>query len=278
LPQDQFLSWGWRLAFWLSVLLVAVGLYIRLRILETPAFTRIRESGALARVPFVELLRTHTKQVLLGLGTRWAEGVAFNIYGVFIIAYLVNQLQLPQTMALLDVMAASGVMIFFILLYGALSDRIGRRLLFGSGALVFGLGAFPAFWLITTRDPALILLAILIAFGIAYPAMYGPQAAFYAELFHPRVRYSGVSFVYQFSGIFASGLTPVVATALVLWGGGQPWLVAGYMLVVGLTSLTCTYLLREPYGPASEDLPATPSGAQARSLARGQEARGAPGN
>jgi MHS family shikimate/dehydroshikimate transporter-like MFS transporter len=247
LPGDMFLQGWWRVAFLVSLLLVIIGVYIRLKIMETPAFRKVQETQSVAAVPFLDLLRKHTKQVLLGMGCRYIEGVAFNIYGVFVITYIVTALKMPRTTALLAVTAASLVMIFFIPVFGRLSDRLGRRKVFGIAAALTGLLSFPAFWAMSTAGGSgiVVALAIIIPFGIVYAAVYGPEAALFSELFETRVRYSGISFVYQFSGIFASGLTPIIATALLKQGDGQPWLIAGYMLVVGMISAACAYALKE---------------------------------
>lgn len=224
LPGEMFLQWAWRIPFLLSIVLVGVGIYIRLRLMETPAFTRIQETSAVSRVPFLDLLRSHPKQILLGMGCRYIEGVAFNIYGVFVITYLVTALKLPRATALLAVTLASLVMLFFIPAFGRLSDTVGRRKVFAAAALLTGLLAYPAFWLMSNAGGSGLLVgfAIIIPFGIVYAAVYGPEAALFSELFDTRVRYSGISFVYQFSGIFASGLTPIIATALLKQNDGQP--------------------------------------------------------
>jgi MHS family shikimate/dehydroshikimate transporter-like MFS transporter len=247
LPGDMFLQWAWRIPFLLSIVLVGVGIYIRLRLMETPAFTLVQETRTVSRMPFMDLIRSHPKQILLGMGCRYIEGVAFNIYGVFVITYLVTTLKLPRTTALLAVTIASLVMLFFIPVFGRLSDTLGRRKVFGTAALLTGLLAFPAFWLMSTAggNGLLVALAIIIPFGVVYAAVYGPEAALFSELFDTRVRYSGISFVYQFSGIFASGLTPIIATALLRQDDGQPWLVATYMLIVGAISALCAWWLRE---------------------------------
>ncbi len=247
LPGDMFLQWAWRIPFLLSIVLVAVGIYIRLKLMETPAFTRVQESRVVSRVPFMDLIRNHPKQILLGMGCRYIEGVAFNIYGVFVITYLVTTLKLPRTTALLAVTIAAVLMLFFIPAFGRLSDTVGRRKVFGTAALLTGLLAFPAFWLMSNAGGSglLVTLAIIIPFSIVYAAVYGPEAALFSELFDTRVRYSGISFVYQFSGIFASGLTPIIATALLRQNDGQPWLVAIYMLIVGLISASSVWALRE---------------------------------
>jgi MHS family shikimate/dehydroshikimate transporter-like MFS transporter len=247
LPGDMFIQGWWRVAFLVSLLLVIIGVYIRLKIMETPAFRKVQETQSVAAVPFLDLIRTHTKQIILGMGCRYIEGVAFNIYGVFVITYIVTALKMPRTTALLAVTAASVVMIFFIPVFGRLSDRLGRRRVFGVAAALTGLLAFPAFWAMSTAggNGIIVALAIIIPFGIVYAAVYGPEAALFSELFDTRVRYSGISFVYQFSGIFASGLTPIIATALLKQGDGQPWLIAAYMLIVGLISAACAYALKE---------------------------------
>lgn len=247
LPGDALLAGAWRIAFLVSVILVAVGVYIRLKIMETPAFLRVQQTQTVARVPFMDLLRNQTREVVLGMGCRYIEGVVFNIYGVFVITYLVVSLKVPRATALLDVMLAALVMLFFIPMFGKLSDRLGRRKVFAWGALLSGLAGFPAFWLMSTGapSPVLIAIAIVVPFGLIYAAVYGPEAALFSELFDTRVRYSGISFVYQFSGIFASGLTPIIATALLRQGDGQPWLVAGYMLIVGLISTASVLMLKE---------------------------------
>jgi MHS family shikimate/dehydroshikimate transporter-like MFS transporter len=247
LPGDMFLQWAWRIPFLLSILLVAVGIYIRLKLMETPAFTRVLETRAVSRVPLLDLLRNYRKQILLGMGCRYIEGVAFNIYGVFVITYLATALKVPRTTALLSVTIASVLMLFFIPFFGRLSDTVGRRKVFGTAALLTGLLAFPAFWLMSTAGGSglLITIAIVIPFSIVYGAVYGPEAALFSELFDTRVRYSGISLIYQFSGIFASGLTPIIATALLKQNDGQPWLVATYMLIVGVISAVSVWALRE---------------------------------
>lgn len=247
LPEADFFSWGWRIAFLISALLVAVGVYIRLKIMETPAFTRIQESNKLVHVPFFELWRTHGKNTLLGLGARYIEGVTFNIFGVFIVGYIAGTLSLPRQTALAGVMIASAIMIIMLPIYGNLSDKIGRRRMFGVAGLLIGILSFPAFWLMQSKDPLLIWIAIAVPFAIVYPAVYGPQAALFSELFDTRVRYTGISFVYQFSGIYASGLTPIIATALLPMGNNQPWLICAYVLAVSIISALSVFAMTEAH-------------------------------
>ncbi len=247
LPDEQFFAWGWRAVFLVSVVLVIIGLYIRLQILETPAFTRVREAQEEARVPFTELLRTQPKELLLGMGARWIEGLVFNAYGVFIISYVTDQLGLSRGTGLTGVMIAAAFGLVLVPIYGLLSDRLGRRVVYSAGAALFGLFVFPSFLLINTRESVLIWLSIVVALGLIYPAIYAPLAAFWSELFDTRVRYTGVGSVYQFSGILASGLTPSIATLLLGFAGGAPWLFVGYMIVVTFISLAAVYFSPETF-------------------------------
>jgi MFS family permease len=249
LASDQaFLEWGWRVAFLLSAVLVAVGLYIRLKILETPMFEELRATQAQAKVPFFELWRTHTLKTILGMGCRYIEGVTFNIFGVYSIAYLTTALKLPRTTALIAVSIASFVMVFLIPFFGKLSDSYGRRKTYAFGVAGIALLAYPAFWLMDTRSVPMVILAIVVPFGIVYPMVYGPIAAMFSESFSTRVRYTGVSFVYQFSGIFASGLTPLIAATLLHVGDNRPWLIAGYIVLVSLVSLVSVAFLGDRTG------------------------------
>jgi MFS family permease len=261
LSDEQFLAWGWRVAFLLSGLLVAVGLYIRVKIIETPDFQKVKESRSESNVPFVDLLREHPRNVLLGMGARYIEGVCFNIFGVFIITYVTTTLQLPRSTALLGVIIASAIMIVMVPIYGMLSDRIGRRTIYCCGAAAIGILIFPSFWLMNTyREAAWVWFAIVLPFSFAYPAVYGPQAALFSELFNPRVRYTGISFVYQFSGIFASGLTPLIATALLGYGNGQPWLICAYVAVVAAISFLSVAAMRFHHGDPATEASSAPSG------------------
>ncbi len=171
--------------------------------------------------------------------------MTFNIYGVFIIGYLANTLKMPRQSALSAVMIASAIMIVMLPICGRLSDRIGRRKMFGIAGLLIGVVSFPAFWLMGQGSTLLATIAITVPFAFIYPAVYGPQAALFSELFDTRMRYTGISFVYQFSGIFASGLTPIIATALLPLGGGKPWLICLYILFVSGVSALSVYAMTD---------------------------------
>jgi len=253
LSDAEFLAWGWRVAFLVSVVMVGVGLYIRLKVLETPEFEQLKARNAQSKLPFADMIRQYPRNVLLGMGARYIDGVFFNILGVFVIGYLANTLKIPRTTALLGVSLAALVMIATIPFFGALSDRVGRRRTYAIGSIVTALSSFAAFYLMTPTAPTIVIwLAIIVPFGVLYASVYGPEAALFCELFDPRVRYTGISFVYQFSGIFASGITPLVATALLAQGNGTPWLICGYVLFAGIVSAVCALAIRPTVPPPAE--------------------------
>jgi MFS transporter, MHS family, shikimate and dehydroshikimate transport protein len=247
LPEEQFLSWGWRVPFLVSVLLIGVGLFIRLKIMETPAFSQVKESGTEARMPMVEVFRDYPKNVLLTMGARLSEGQVFNIFAVFAITYATTQLELTRSTVLYGVLIGAAVECLTLPVFGAFADRFGRRPVYMGGAAFCALFAFPFFWLLDTENTVLIWLALALGFAIGHSAMWGPQASFFSEAFGTRVRYSGTSFVYQFSGIASSALTPLIATALLGWAGGSPWLVVVFVIAYAAISFISTYLARETY-------------------------------
>lgn len=238
LTDEQFLAWGWRVAFLLSGVMVFVGMYIRLNVQETPEFAAVKQRNEATQIPFFDMMRRYPGNILKGMGARYIDGVFFNIFGVFSINYLTSTLKISRTEALLGVMAAAIVMCFTIPFFGQLSDRIGRTKVYFWGSLITAVSAFPGFWLMTHSggNTMMIWLAIIIPFGIFYASVYGPEAALFCDLFDAKVRYTGISFVYQFSGIFASGITPIIATALLKSGGGEPWQICAYVVFAGVVS------------------------------------------
>lgn len=237
LPEAAFLSWGWRVGFIASIVLVAIGLYIRMRILETPEFATIKAKGAEAKLPFAVMITEYPRNILLGMGARYIDGVFFNVFAVFSIAYLTNFVKLPKATALWAVSSAALTMIVFIPLFGYLSDKIGKPKIYAIGSLLLALSTYPAFLAMSSGDTTAVFAAIIIPFGIIYSMCYGPEAGLFSDLFDARVRYTGISFVYQFSGIFASGLTPIIATYLLEANGKQPWLICAYVVFSALVSM-----------------------------------------
>lgn len=257
LPDDQFFAWGWRVPFLLSIFLVGVGLFVRLRIMETPFFDRVRSSGEEARLPVVDLVRAYPGNVTLTLGARLVLDTCFYIFATFVLAYATGELGLPRSMVLTGLMIAAVAEIATIPIFGALSDRVGRRAVYMGGVAFLGLFAFPFFWLLGTGAPVAVWLALTLGLAGGHAAAYGPQAALYSELFDTRVRYSGATLGYQLSGMIAGGPAPFVATALVAYSGGAPWLVAAYMAFMAAISLLSAYAMAETF---KSDLSAEPSG------------------
>ena len=246
LPDEQFLAWGWRLPFLLSIVLVGVGLFIRLRILETPAFERIKEAGAEVRLPVVEAVREHPRSVLLAAGMNLGFNTFIFVLFTFMLSYATTQLGLPRGVVLQATVVGGAVQIASVLAFSALSDRVGRRPVMLAGAAFLALYAFPLFWIVNTGSAALIFLALAIGF-FGSAAIFGPMAAFIAESFDTKVRYSGASLGYQMGAVLGGGLSPFVATALLAWSGGASWSVSVYLVLGALMSLVSVYLLAETY-------------------------------
>ncbi len=212
-PEAEFLAGAWRVPFLLSAVLVVVGLFIRMQISEPPGFAKLKAANTQARMPVLDAIRDHPKEVLVAFGARFAENGIFYVYTVFVLAYATAQLQVPASIALTGVLIAAAVELFAMPAFGWLSDIVGRRPVYLFGAGLSLVWAFPFFWLVNTRQTPLIYLGIL-GLAIGHSAMYGPQASFFSELFGTRVRYSGASLGYQLSSVFAGGLSPIIATAL----------------------------------------------------------------
>jgi metabolite-proton symporter len=249
LDEEAFQTWGWRVPFLLSVLLIGVALYAQLRLEDTPAFKRVQqhEGGPKRRSPIIEVLRSHPRQILLAAGSFIAVNGGFYIYIVYSLSYGTKVLGLPESVMLIGVLGSSAVNLALIPLFALLSDRIGRRPVYLAGALGTVLVAFPVFWLIDTKVTFLIFVGLLIG-GAANSAMYGPQAAMFAEMFSAEVRYSGASLGYQIGAVLGGGLAPLIAASL-YQATGTSASISAYLLVMALITLVSAYLLAETYSP-----------------------------
>ncbi|WP_201263626.1 MFS transporter [Mycobacterium montefiorense] len=247
LGPTRFLAYGWRIGFLLSVVLVVIGVVVRLRVEETPAFRQLRDLEASSTVPIREVLREprSRRNTLLGLLSRWAEGSAFNTWGVFAISYATGALGLNRVSVLIVVTIAALLMAVLLPVSGALTDRYGARRVYLIGVALYGLAAFPAFALFGTRNLIWFGLAMILVFGVVHALFYGAQGTLYSSLYPTGTRYTGLSFVYQFSGVYASGVTPMILTALIAAVGGAPWLACGYLVATAAISVFATALIRD---------------------------------
>jgi MFS transporter, MHS family, shikimate and dehydroshikimate transport protein len=240
LPEAEFLAWGWRIPFLVSILLVEVGLFVRLKLVETPKFTEVRERNEIARLPIAEVLLKDWKNFLIAVGLKITEVAWVYILTVFIVFYASTRLALPRSVILDAVLYAALLEMLTIPLFGMLSDRVGRKPLYVAGAIFSALFAFPLFSLLETRDATIITLTIALAMSLSHGMMFGPQAAFLPELFGTKVRYSGASLGCQISAAISGGFAPLVATALLTWENGTHS-ISIYM--VGLSAITLVAVL-----------------------------------
>lgn len=239
LSPDDFLAWGWRVPFFASVALVAFGLWIRVGVEETPLFRQIEQQRSKAQAPVSEVVRGHWRSLLIGGGVRIGPDVLYSLSVAFSLSYMTTVLGLSRTLALTALSLGGVVNAVSIPLFGGLSDRWGRRTIYGAGAVLGLVWMFAFFPLLATKQPALIVLAVVVALTI-HAMMYGPQAAFIAEQFPTRVRYAGASLAYTLAGIVGGGIAPMVSTAL-LQSYGTTIAVSSYAAVALL--ITCLILL-----------------------------------
>jgi MFS family permease len=264
---DQFLDWGWRVPFWLSIVMVGIGLYIRLGILETPTFTRIVEEKRIERAPVIEVLKRQPKLVALTALARMGQQGPFYIFAAFVFTYGTTMLHSSRNLLLAAVMCATALSAVTTPLAGHLSDRFGRKRMYIIGIASIGVFTFVYFALLNTAIPVVIFVAIILSF-IPHDMAYGPQAALIAECFPPRVRYSGSSLGFHLASIIAGGPAPLIATALLAWTGSG-YSVALYVLLSCVISIAATIPLpdytnrdisEEPiYGLAGSAVPAEAS-------------------
>jgi MHS family shikimate/dehydroshikimate transporter-like MFS transporter len=247
LPKDDFLAWGWRIPFLLSIVLVLVGFYIRAKVTETPVFQDAVARRKPLRSPALEALRRYPKEMAVVVGARLAENGLGYLFPVFGLSYLTKTLGVPKGTALTGIMIAHGLSLLTIPLFSALSDRIGRRPVYIGAALFGAAYAFPFFMLIDTKDPLIIALAFIPAISISVSGMFGPQAAYFAELFGARLRFSGFALAREMGSILAGGVAPFLAAWLVVQMDGAPWGVAIYIIVMALITAFAVYHGPETY-------------------------------
>ena len=262
----SFDNWGWRIPFLISIVLVAVGLYVRLRVLETPEFEDVRQRRAVVRYPLFQVLRRQWGQVLSSAFVRMSEQAPFYLFTVFVLTYTTTKLKLNRNDVLNDVLIAAAIGLLTVPLFGHLSDRIGRRLVYGIGIVLTAVYAFPYFGLLNTKTTGLVLLGVILSL-VFHDMQYGPQAALIAESFGPDVRYSGAGLGYQLASVIAGGPAPLIATRILEKTGSSTGI---SFYIIGCCVLAMIALLfmphyRRPTEPATTDpsVPSVPSKAEA---------------
>lgn len=253
--EDTFLEVGWRIPFLLSAVLVVIGLLIRVRLTDAEIFGRLRERGDIARLPVAEVLRTQPRNVLLTIGLRLSQISLFVLLTTYSLSYLQDEFGKGSSVGLVAVLISSALGLVGTPLWAWLSDRVGRRrpYLFGAAGGPVTLALF--FLAVETGSKIAVVVAIVLGVNVMHDAMYGPQAAWFAELFDTRVRYSGASLGYQIGAVLSGGFAPLIAAALLTAGGGEPWLIVGYFAVLSVLTIAAAGSARETY---QDEIGATP--------------------
>jgi metabolite-proton symporter len=252
---DDFNSWGWRIPFLLSIVLVGIGLYVRLRVMESPQFSEVKKADAVRKQPFLEVLKEHPLEILTSAFVRMAEQAPFYIFITFVLTYGTTILKMDRNELLNYTLVAAAVGLISVPFFGFLSDKIGRRLMYGIGIVCMALYAFPYFGLLNTKVSLLALVAIVVSL-IVHDMMYGPQAALIAESFGTDLRYSGAGLGYQLASVIAGGPAPLIAAAILNATNsstGISWYIIGccVLSMIALVLMPQTQLRREA---AAEDV------------------------
>ena len=245
LPESEFISWGWRIPFLISIFLVGIGLWIRLSMEETAVFRQIKAKNEVVKTPIVEIFKHHRRAFFTAVGLKISEIAYASIAGVFIISYATTKLGIPRNMILNGVFASSFVGLFSIPLFGWLSDKVGRKTMFYASCLFSALFAFPLFSLLATRDPTIIILTIVAAISFGQLVMFGVGAPWYSELFSAKLRYSGASLGFQVGAAISGGLSPLIAVSLMAWANGATWPVSVFLIVCAAITAIATYAAPE---------------------------------
>lgn len=247
LPDEAFLSWGWRIPFLVSAVLVGVGLFIRLTIAESPAFAAAREKQELVKMPLTEAFRRHRKEIFLIAGTYLSQGVFAYISMAYLVNYGTTVAGITRTQALLGVFVGAVIATVLCPLFGALSDRIGRKTVYLMGAVAMGVTIWPAFALVNTGNPWLFMLALALVFGLATSPAAGATGSLFSMVFSREVRYTGSSVGYTISQICGPAFAPMIATALLASTGTSDSIVV-YMVIISVISAVSVALLPGGWG------------------------------
>jgi metabolite-proton symporter len=249
--KQAFESWGWRIPFLISIVLVGIGFYVRLAILETPHFARLRKEKAVVKQPVLEVFRTQPRAVFTSAFVRMAEQAPFYLFITFVLAYGEKHLHLNRNDLLNDTLIAAAIGFVSVPLFGYLSDVLGRRVVYGAGIVLVGLFAFPYYGLLNSKESGFVLLGIVVSL-ILHDIMYGPQAALISETFGTGVRYSGAGLGYQLASVIAGGPAPLIATAILARTGSSTW-ISLYIVGCAVVSMIALVLMPQPHASVHDD-------------------------
>lgn len=240
LPEQALFSWGWRIPFLASIILLAVGWYIRVKVPESPDFEKVKQQAEAIKVPALQVFKQHPKQLISIIVARAAENAWFYIASTFTLAYTTTQLGIARQEILFATICGAAVILVMTPLCGHLSDKVGQRNMFMFGLCVLALYCYPFFSMLNSKDPVLVWTAIVLAIGVVFPLMYAPQAQLFARQFPAEIRYSGISISVQLAGVVGGGLAPLIATKLLSVGAGNPYLIMLYIASMAVVAIIAT--------------------------------------
>ncbi|KAA0955289.1 MHS family MFS transporter [Planococcus sp. ANT_H30] len=252
LPEAAFMSWGWRVPFILSAFLVVFGLWIRKGIDETPEFKAVQASGEIPKLPIVETLKYHWREVLIAIGAKVVETAPFYIFGTFVVSYATTNLEFSRTATLAAVMIATVITTILIPIMGASSDRVGRKKMYVTGAVAMGLFAFPYFWMLQQGSVILLIVATIIGLGVIWAPITAVLGTMFSEIFDAKVRYTGVTLGYQIGAALAGGTAPLVATFLLATFDNSYVPVALYIMLTAVISLLSIWAVKDLSGTQNQ--------------------------
>ncbi|ULM99816.1 MHS family MFS transporter [Peribacillus frigoritolerans] len=245
LPENAFMTWGWRIPFIFSALLVFFGLWIRKGIDETPSFKKVKESGEVPKLPIVETLKNYWREVLIAVGAKVVETAPFYIFSTFVVSYATANLGFSRTATLTAVMIATIITTILIPIMGNLSDKLGRKKLFIGGTIGMALFAFPYFWLLQQKSVLLLIVATVIGLGVIWAPITAVLGTMFSEIFDAKIRYTGITLGYQIGAALAGGTAPLVATALLNRFNNSYVPVALYIIFASVLSLAAIWAVKD---------------------------------